>query len=241
MVDRARRLAAQWLLPWRCTLCGAAGLPGLDLCAACHADLPWNVSACPGCAQPMPPGAADWRCGRCLAHPPAWDGAFSALRYALPVDALIQQLKFQGRLARARLLGDLMATALAASRRTPWPEALIPVPLHPARLRARGFNQARELALHLTPLPGLRLRDDLARRTRATPPQVGLTAAARARNLRGAFAVDGAPPDHVALIDDVLTTGGTLTALSLALRAAGASRIEVWTVARSAPDPQETR
>jgi len=241
MVDRARRLATRWLLPWRCTLCGAVGLPDLDLCAACHADLPWNTSACPGCARPMPQGAADWRCGSCLAHPPAWDGAFSTLRYALPVDTLIQQLKFQGRLARARLLGDLMAATLTSSRRTPWPEALIPVPLHPARLRERGFNQARELALHLARLPGVRLCDDLARRTRATPPQVGLTAAARARNLRGAFAVDGAPPDHVALIDDVLTTGGTLTALSLALRAAGASRIEVWTVARSAPDHQDTR
>ncbi|HXF08063.1 MAG TPA: ComF family protein [Candidatus Acidoferrales bacterium] len=241
MVDRARRWAARWLLPWRCTLCGAAGLPGLDLCTACHADLPWNLPSCPGCAQPMPPGTSDWRCGSCLAHPPAWDAAFSPLRYALPVDTLIQQLKFQGQLARARLLGDLMAATLASSRRTPWPKALIPVPLHPTRLRERGFNQARELALRLARLPGVRLCDDLARRTRATPPQVGLTAAARARNLRGAFAVDGAVPDHVALIDDVLTTGGTLTALSLALRAAGASRIEVWTVARSAPDPQETR
>ena len=67
----------------------------------------------------MPQGAADWRCGSCLAHPPAWDGAFSTLRYALPVDTLIQQLKFQGRLARARLLGDLMAATLTSSRRTP--------------------------------------------------------------------------------------------------------------------------
>jgi len=243
VVNRIRRAAMAWLLPWRCTLCGNPGMPGLDLCAACRADLPWNTSACPGCARPLPAGASAWRCGACLSHPPAWDIAFSALHYALPVDALVQQLKFHGRLARARLLGELLAQALQSERHTPWPAALIPVPLHPNRLRERGFNQARELALPLARHFAIPLRDDLARRIRATAPQVGLTAAARARNLRGAFAIDGAPPAHVALIDDVLTTGSTLTAMSLALRAAGSMQIEVWTPARSTPEhaPAQTR
>jgi ComF family protein len=210
-------------------------MPGLDLCAACRADLPWNTSACLGCARPLPAGASAWRCGACLSHPPAWDLAFSALHYALPVDTLVQQLKFQGRLARARLLGELLAQALQSERHTPWPAALIPVPLHPSRLRERGFNQARELALPLARHYAIPLREDIVRRIRPTAPQVGLTAAARARNLRGAFTIDGVPPAHVALIDDVLTTGSTLTAISLALRAAGSTQIEVWTLARSDP------
>jgi ComF family protein len=156
---------------------------------------------------------------------------------------MVQQLKFHGRLARARLLGALLAQALQSDRHTPWPAALIPVPLHPSRLRERGFNQARELALPLARHLAIPLRDDLVRRIRATAPQVGLTAVARARNLRGAFAIDGVPPAHVALIDDVLTTGSTLTAMSLALRAAGSMQIEVWTPARSAPEhaPTQTR
>lgn len=243
MVNWIRRGAVAWLLPWRCTLCGNPGMPGLDLCVDCRRDLPWNTSACPGCARPLPAGAADSRCGACLSHPPAWDIAFSALHYALPVDGLVQQLKFHGRLARARLLGELLAQALQSERRTPWPAALIPVPLHPSRLKERGFNQARELALPLARRFAIPLRDDLARRVRATAPQVGLDAATRARNLRGAFAIAGTPPAHVALIDDVLTTGSTLTAMSLALRAAGSTQIEVWTPARSTPEhaPTQTR
>ncbi|HBG30416.1 MAG TPA: amidophosphoribosyltransferase [Gammaproteobacteria bacterium] len=236
MVDRGDFPGESLLLPWCCTLCGQAGLPGLDLCAACHAELPWSRSACPGCAAPLPEGAGAWRCGACLNRPPVWDGAFSALHYAPPIDRLIQELKFHGRLSRGRLLGDLLTQALTAARHTPWPETLIPVPLHRARLKERGFNQSRELALRLSHRLGITLGDSWVERIQPTQPQIGLSAAARRRNLRDAFAVRGKPPAHVAILDDVLTTGSTVAALSTALRAADVTRIEVWTVARSAPD-----
>lgn len=227
MVYKWLELAQRHLLPPVCCLCGAPGEAGRDLCAACRHELPRPGPGCRSCAAPL---AADGLvCGRCQRHPPAFDGVQALFRYRPPVDRLIQALKFEQRLARARLLGDLLAAAMG-----PDPQRLLlPVPLHPARLRQRGFNQSLELARRVARAGGGRLLPGLAQRVRATPSQTGLDARARRRNLRGAFRVAGRAPAQITLIDDVMTTGATVDALARALRRAGTETVRVWVVARA--------
>lgn len=234
MVDDWLEIAQAWVLPWTCLCCGAAGDPPRDLCRACRDALPWIASACPRCALPLPPGAPRGaRCGRCLRRPRSpVAGAVAPFRYAHPVDRLLIALKFGARLEVARLLGGLLAGTVAA-RGVRLPELVVPVPLHPARLAARGFNQATELARPLAGGLGLPLATDLCVRLRDTPAQRTLDARARRRNLRDAFAVRGCAPRRVALVDDVVTTGSTCAALARALLAAGAREVQVWSVART--------
>lgn len=223
----ARTLHA--LLPARCLLCAGGGADGLDLCAACRGALPWNRAACARCGLPLP--APEPACGRCLRAPPAFAATVAPWVYAFPLDRLLPRLKFHGDLAAGALVAGRMLEALRAA---PRPQALVPVPLHHARLRERGYDQALELARPLARGLGLALRDDLLQRTRATAAQSDLAAAARRRNVRGAFAVDARAgvPAHVALVDDVMTTGATLGECARVLRAAGVARVDVWVAAR---------
>lgn len=226
------------LLPWRCLCCGASADAGVDLCAACQGSLPWNDLACPRCALPLAAPPVEL-CAECLADPPPFTCLIAPLRYAFPVDRLLVGLKFQARLENGRLLGELFATRLGAvphgiARGLP----LLPMPLHRARLAARGFNQAGELARPVAAGLGLRLEPDLVRRVRATPAQSRLDAAARRRNLAGAFAVTSRSPRCVLVLDDVVTTGATARELSATLRAAGAEEIVVLALARAGRQPR---
>lgn len=173
-------------------------------------------------------------CGGCLRHEPPFAGAWAPFRYEHPLDLLEARFKFHADLAAGRVLSALMIERAAADA-PPRPELLIPVPLHSARLRERGYNQALELAQPLARAFAIPLRADLLVRTRATPPQTGLDAKTRRRNLRGAFALaEGtALPEHVALIDDVMTTGATLRECARVLRRAGVARVDVWALARA--------
>lgn len=221
------------LYPAHCILCGGKGTRGLDLCADCFGELPWNRHACPRCAAPLPPDADVDLCGSCIKALPSWDEARSPLAYAFPVDKLVQRFKFEGDLATGRLLGELLAEFLAAGSGKP--DCIVPVPLHPARLKERGFNQAMELARPLSKRLKIRVRLDLCERVRATDVQSKLDAAERRKNLKGAFAVTGSVQGkHIALLDDVITTGTTVEALTRELKDAGAARITVWSAARAA-------
>lgn len=226
---RLLRALAVALWPRRCLLCGEPGHDSLDLCRACHAALPHARHACARCALPLPDAAI--ACGHCLRRPPPQSAARAAFVYAPPLDRLLPRLKFHGDLASAGLLAALMGRALAEAER---PQALVPLPLHRARLRSRGYDQALELARPLARALQLPLRDDLLLRRRVTTAQSRLDAAGRRRNLHGAFVVSTqAPlPDHVALVDDVMTTGATAHAAVAALRRAGVARVDVWVCAR---------
>lgn len=171
-------------------------------------------------------------CGACLREPPPLDAARAAFIYGFPVDRLLPRLKFHGDLAAGRLLAMAMAATCADM---PRPDALLPLPLARARLRRRGYDQALELARPLARSLGIPLLDRALVRRRDTAPQSTLDAAARRRNLRGAFAVPAGAhlPAHVALVDDVMTTGATLHAAARALRRAGVARIDAWVCARA--------
>ena len=230
-VDGWRRLQFA-LLPAHCLLCGSPGDDDCDLCGACGQDLALNHSACARCALPLSTPAA--MCGECLRSEPAFTAAFVPFVYGHPIDLLLTRLKFSRNLAAGRVLVQQWSDAFASAS-IERPEALIPVPLHAARLRERGFNQAREIAAPLAKTLNIPLRDDALFRARATSPQSDLDAAARRRNLRGAFACGDRISEltHVALVDDVMTTGTTLRECARVLRRAGVARVDVWAIARA--------
>jgi ComF family protein len=230
MLGPLARRVANLAFGGSCYLC--RGAARAVLCAACDADLPrLTAPRCPRCALASPAGAI---CGRCLARAPAYDATTAALAYAFPADVLVQALKFRGELALAPLLGALLAARLDGTR----VDFVLPVPLTAARLRARGFNQALEIARHVAPA-GVRLEPRLAERSRETAPQMDLPLAERAKNVRGAFRcardLEGAT---VAVLDDVMTTGATLDELAATLKRAGAARVVYWVVART-PAPAD--
>jgi len=217
------------LLPHWCELCGDHAGP-VGLCAGCMSELPSARNPCPRCAAEH---HGQGVCGRCLAHPPEFDYARAAFLYAPPVDRMIHTLKYHGGLRLARLL------ALAGLDRLQVPHGgglplLTPVPLHPARLRERGYNQSLEVARVLARRLALELAPRLLRRLRATPPQAGLDLVQRRRNVRGAFVLDGEVRDrHVIVVDDVLTTGSTAQEIARCLKRGGAQRVGVWVIAKT--------
>ncbi|EXJ15880.1 ComF family protein [Imhoffiella purpurea] len=224
------------VFPPTCVLCGAPGTEGRDLCSGCDADLPRNRPACAHCAlpfeMPVPEGTLCGSCQRRRPRPP-FDRCVAAFRYEAEVPVLIGGAKFEGRLDRVRLLGQCLAAEIRELG-MPLPEALVPVPLHRRRLRERGYNQALEIARVVGAELRLPVDPYCCDRIAATPPQAGLDERSRRRNLRGAFvAREPFPWSHVAILDDVVTTGSTVAELSRVLRRAGARRIEVWAVART--------
>lgn len=216
------------ILPAACCLCGTVGAG--RLCTACIALLPDNPLCCARCGLPTAMPVAE--CGECLAETPAFEATHAGWRYQPPLDSLLPRLKFRQGLAVAEALGRVLALQLQ-SRGWPPPEWLLPLPLHPGRLRERGYNQAQELARVLARELGWPMRHDLLRRVRATAPQAGLDAKARRRNVRDAFAASGAVSGRrVYLCDDVMTTGATLRTAARALLDAGASEVRVIVAAR---------
>lgn len=234
-VDGCLAAPLPWLFALRCLVCGERGAHGRDLCAACHAALPWQGPACRRCALPLPQAG---ECGHCLqaacsrGGPPLAE-VHAVFDYAFPLDRLLPRLKFHGDFAAGRVLVQAMAERCA---RLPRPDAIVPVPLHRARLRQRGYDQALELAKPLARALRLPLAGELLRRCKTTTAQSRLDADARQRNLRGAFTVasHAALPAHVVLVDDVMTTGATLHAAADALRRAGVQRVDAWVCARVA-------
>lgn len=224
--------AVHGLFPATCYLCLDPGQPpALDLCSGCEADLPFNASACPVCAMPVPD--ARQPCRRCRRRGRAFDRAFAPYRYEFPLVELIHRMKYRGVLPITRILGCVLGRRLA-ERGAPQIDAIVPVPLHAARERKRGYNQAREIAIFAARELGLPVHDWLARRIRATAEQAGLPAGMRRRNLQDAFVIRAGPvPPRVAIVDDVLTTAATAESLALALRRAGCRSVEVWAVARA--------
>jgi ComF family protein len=175
--------------------------------------------------------AAAVPCGACQQKPPTFDRAIAALRYDAPVDRLIVNLKYNGRLNLARALATLLADRIAPADA---PDVIVPVPLHRSRLRERGYNQSQELARVLAQRLARPLAPRLATRVRATPTQTSLPLEQRARNVRNAFAVtDDIDGLRVAIVDDVMTSGHTVNALAKAMRRAGAKEVCVWVVARA--------
>ena len=208
------------------------------VCLPCEAELPWLHTPCSICAVPLP--KAQLICGQCQRRKPAFDVVQAPWHYRFPLDSLIPRFKHQQQWPIGRLLATLLADHLqhAYDQGLPRPDALVPVPLAQQRQRQRGFNQAQMLAQWLAQHLTLRCEPELVKRITDTPSQQGLSAAQRRRNLRRAFIVTAplaVAGRHLALVDDVLTTGATAQAMARVLRQAGASRVDVYCLARTPP------
>jgi len=219
----------QALLEQDCLLCQAASGDRL-LCEACERELPSGASACPRCALA---GSGNAECGACLADPPHFDASCAAFTYAYPVDALIQALKYGGQLALAGWFAHKLQQRIGQAAGV---DLIVPLPLHPARLAERGFNQAAEIAKALSRLSGVAMDAQLARRVRNTAPQTALPWRERTANMRQAFSCERDLAGlSVAVIDDVMTTGATLNEFARTLKKSGAARVRNWVVARTPP------
>jgi ComF family protein len=229
-----RRSPGHWLgLPRSCALCSRWSRAAL--CSECDARfLQGQPVRCPRCALPLGLAAT---CGACLREPPPFDRCIAAADYAFPWDRLIARFKFQDQPELARLLADALHRAIQCADAFAV-HCVLPVPLSKARLAARGYNQAWELARRIAARQRLPAEAGWLQRLRDTPHQVGLSRAARQRNLQNAMwltpdGVTGVAGRTVALVDDVLTTGVTAAAAAQALRRAGAASVQVWVLART--------
>ncbi|MGD8484643.1 MAG: ComF family protein [Thioalkalispiraceae bacterium] len=233
MVNKWLKYIQSLAVPANCLYCGDELDERLALCRLCQQHLPWLESACRCCAQPVPEPENGARCGNCLNKPPAFDRVLSPFIYRDPVSQLITRFKFQADLAAGQLLATLLADYLQAQR----PQqvtGLVPVPLHTARLRRRGFNQSLELARVVGKRLGIPVLADACVRQRNTLTQTGLNEKQRIHNVRGAFSLrQTLTCQDLAIIDDVITTGNTANELAKTLRKAGARSVQVWSVSRA--------
>ena len=215
------------LFPQACVLCGSQVL-----------ERRWSV-ACPECwlkLEPVPrpfcvqcgdhAPSLETLCGACRRGDHAFDFARSLYRFNDPMRGIIHHLKYSGRVSLAKPLGQHLRDCFVGEQFQA--SVVLPVPLHRARARERGFNQAELLARQL----GLPVNTRLLRRRKNTPSQTGLSRSQRSLNLSAAFEVRGAPPESVLVVDDVYTTGSTLHEIARTLKRAGVQRVEVLTVAR---------
>jgi len=214
------RLLERALLSAACCVCGLRALgAGLDLCASCREGLPAPPQAAPAQSLGSIPGS--------------FDRVLIPHAYRYPIDEFIRALKFRGERRYGRVLGLLLAAAHVRSAATA-PSSLVPLPLHLARLRRRGFNQASTIATYAGAALGVRVEGSRLLRVRTTAEQSRLGPGQRQLNVLGAFAARGRfqSEARIAIVDDVVTTGSTAREAALCLREAGAQHVELWAAAQ---------
>ncbi len=203
------------------------------VCRACLNDLPWHQnSACPQCGL-----ASDGSiCGSCLSNPPDFDATQAVFLYDFPIDAMMVRYKYGNMMHLSHLFGQFLRDKTALSLAENQIDLIIPMPMHPTRIKERGFNQAHEIAKVITKHCREKLDFQSAERIKLTPPQASLPLKDRVKNIKGAFQVNGnLGGKRIAIVDDVMTTGASLNELAKTLKKAGATHVECWVIARTLP------
>ena len=228
---RATALALlEWVAPPCCLLCRLEVEYRHGLCQGCWAKLPVNEIHCECCALPM---AHESLCGHCQRCPPVFDSVIAPLCYQDPIDQMLCALKYHQQLSFARTAAGLITDTVRESGE-PRPDLLVGVPMTHRAVRKRGLNQAVFLARLIGRQLGIPVKSTLIKKLRETDRQSTLNASKRQRNLKGAFHCKGSLEDkHIALVDDILTTGATANEISKVLKAAGANRVDIWVCART--------
>lgn len=240
---RVLRVLCDFILPPRCVICEAStsGEPDPWVCPGCWASVDFvQPPVCAQCGTPFPAPAeairaVNHRCGKCVLRPPHYERARAVGLYEGALRQVIHAMKYRPVFGLVAPLAELMSGWFAVYWGNRVPDALVPVPLHRHRLRRREFDQAQALAGELGQRVGVPVWSDALIRHISTRSQIGLRAAERRRNIRGAFRVGPRWPyqgKSLLLIDDVYTTGATAFECARVLRRAGAARVDVYTVAR---------
>ncbi len=211
----------------KCLLCGAKADSEISLCLDCLDYLPRAPKpSCPQCGLKT----RGEICGNCLRHQPYYDYTYALFSYAYPVDAILQHYKYKNALYLSQTLGRLLQAKIVDFDI----DAIIPMPLHPNRIKQRGFNQSLEVAKVITKQLNIKLDVTSCTRIKNTPPQASLTVKERIKNMQGAFDCQATfTNQHIALIDDVMTTGASLNALAKTLKKAGAVKVSCYVLART--------
>ncbi len=222
----------EWFFPYTCCLCGGKA-EITDLCATCFALFPWVTDRCFRCGLRLKAEEAHC-CERCQKTPLPFDRLFALFQYDPPVRQLITGLKFEKNLSYGRILGEILAKMVPQwYAEQDLPEAIIPMPLHLKRLRNRGFNQSAELLMPLRKALQLPILFNTCERVKKTKPQSGLNAEQRRLNVGKAFKLKKPLPlQHVAIMDDVVTTGSTVAALARLLKESGIQQVDIWCICR---------
>ncbi|MEO6118669.1 MAG: ComF family protein [Methylotenera sp.] len=229
-----KQLFTKKLFQPHCLLCSSHDGSELGLCKACLSDLPWHTTLqCPQCAL-LSNGLT---CGSCLNAPPHFDATQALFTYDFPVDSLLQHYKYKDMLHLADTFATLLSEKkLAHHNLTRKIDLIIPMPMHHARLKERGFNQALEIARILAKNTQIKLDYTSCQRIKLTPPQASLPLKERIKNIRGVFnCTQNLQGLNIALVDDVMTTGASLNELAKTLKKAGTAHVECWVIARTLP------
>lgn len=207
------------------------------VCRACLNDLPWQPNtSCPQCGL-----ASDGNvCGSCLSNPPDFDATQAVFLYSFPVDAMMVRYKYGNMMHLSHIFGQFLSDKLGLSLASNQIDFVIPMPMHPARIKERGFNQAHEIAKVLSKDCHEKLDFKSVARIKLTPPQASLPLKDRVKNIKGAFQVNTDKLNlilgkRIAIVDDVMTTGASLNELAKTLKKAGATHVECWVIARTLP------
>lgn len=218
-------------LPSICVLCNQANPSPLAVCSECISLLPQLGPSCTHCANPLP-DAFYPICGACIKKKPHFDLAAIAYSFEEPIRTLLHRFKYQNGLYLGPFLGQLIFNA-KEQKKLPTPECLIPVPLHASKIKHRGFNQTLILTQFLAKRLHIPYDVKHCRKITNTLAQAHLDKIKRSGNIKKAFVVDKLPYRHIALVDDLLTTGSTLNELAKQLKKAGVCQVDIWCCART--------
>ena len=229
MRHKITTISQRMRLPAICVLCNQYHRGRLAICAECHQHLTPIGPACYHCALPLPEG--DFLiCGHCCKKKPDVDQTIAAYCFEEPLRALLHEFKYHEGLYLCSFLASLIANAIPPD--AAMTQCLIPVPMHPKRLRQRGFNQAAELTKQLGHTLKLPYELSHCKKIINTAPQASLNGQQRRQNLQHAFEATPLPYQHITLIDDLFTTGSTVNELANVLKKQGVTRVDVWCCAR---------
>jgi len=233
-------LKTNWnsLLPQECLLCHSHvdSAPELLLCDYCYSSLPHIAIACSICSTPMSINSTSEICGACATSDRQWQSCYASYHYAEPISKFIHAFKYEHELRLTNTLCHELIDSIQL-RNEPLPELLIPTPMHSQRLAKRGYNHSTVLAKHLSTELQIPWADVISKKTE-TSQLVGLDRKQRAKAIKNSFVLNQKVENnlnnkHVAIIDDVMTTGTTASLIASLLVKAGCSKIEVWCIART--------
>jgi len=214
-------------------LCVFCDLPakGLALCEGCQKDLPWLVHSCAYCALPIISHCDRQLCITCIKKPPYFDKTYASFSYQFPINMLLPKIKLERQRFHIKWLAHCLVTTINTKQALP--EVLLPVPISSIKRLCKGYNQTEQLAFILSKLLHIKLDTQLIFKNRDTLAQAKLKAKQRKKNLKAAFSVITNNYQHVAIIDDIMTTGSTANEIAKTLKESGIKKVDVWVLART--------